>query len=255
MTDERIIAYLLGELPDEESERFEEECYADENCSERIGEAEEDLIHAYLSRGLTPEQRQHFERNYLTTKERRIQFAMVGALLTFGDTPGTEESPAPPVKLTWADRFAAFWGRQSWALRAGLAVGMAAVIAVALWLYRPRMNPPQGVATLTLTITTENRRDEGVRPERVKLPPEAGTLRISLKLPEGSTPAARHRVELVNDEGEARPLGIAGQNAVSLMVEVPAAQLTRGQYALRLFVISSDGTERRVNGSYFFIVE
>lgn len=256
MTDERITAYLLGELPDEESERFEDECFAGENWPEQISLAEDDLINAYLRRELTPEQRQHFERNYLTTETRKKRVAIAAALLTHIDSLGTEKVSVPePEEPTWFNRFAAFWHSQGWAARAGLAVGVLALLTGAFWVFRSHTLPPGGLATLTLTMTAENRRDEGIKPDRVRLPPEVGTLRISLGLPDGVAPAARYRVELVNDEGEARVLGVVGQDAGSLSVDIPAAQLTRGQYALRLFVINSEGVERRLSGSYFFIVE
>lgn len=255
MTDERITAYLLGELPDEESERFEEECFASNNWPDQIGPAENDLIDAYLRRELTPEQHQHFELNYLSTKARRERVAAAVALLAHVDSLGPQEAPAPPVEPNLIKRLIDFWGGQSWALRAGLAVGVVAVVASAIWLALPRTSSPQSVATLTLTISTTNRRDEGVRAERVKLPPGVRALRILLKLPEGATPAARYRVELLNDEGDAAPVKLSGQDAGSLSVEIPAEQLARGQYALELFIVNPAGTEQRVSGSYFFIVE
>jgi len=256
MTDERITAYLLGELPDEESERFEEECFVSESWPEEINLAEEDLIDAYLRRELVPEQHQHFEQNYLTTEARRKRVAAAAALLTYVDTFRAVKAPAAQsFKPSWIERFTAFWGHQNWALRAGLTVGVIVVLIGALWLSRPRTAPPKGLATLTLTMTAESRRDEGTRPQRVSLLPETGVLRISLKLPEESAQSPRYRVEMVTVEGETSSPEVVGQDGASLFVEVPAAQLMRSQYALKLFAINSDGTERRISGSYFFIVE
>ena len=48
MTDERIIAYLLEELPEDDLERFEDECFAQESWPAQINLVEEDLIDAYL---------------------------------------------------------------------------------------------------------------------------------------------------------------------------------------------------------------
>lgn len=82
MDDERIVAYLLGELPEEESERFEDECYfAGEDWPEEVRAAEHDLVDAYLRKELTPKQRQHFEQNYLTSNERQQRVATAAALL------------------------------------------------------------------------------------------------------------------------------------------------------------------------------
>src|SRR3712207_2093541 len=81
MTDERIIAYLLNELSEEESEQFEDECFAAEAWPPEINLAEEDLIDAYLRNELTAERRQRFEQNYLTTEERQERVRVAAALL------------------------------------------------------------------------------------------------------------------------------------------------------------------------------
>src|SRR6201989_587549 len=86
MTEERIIAYLLEELPEEEAERFEDECFADESRPEQIKLAEEDLIDEYLRGGLTPERRRRFEENYLTTDARAERVRMAAALLRHVDS-------------------------------------------------------------------------------------------------------------------------------------------------------------------------
>ena len=257
MTDKHIIAYLLEELPEDDLERFEDECLAQESWPTQINLVEEDLIDAYLRNELTPERRQRFERNYLTTQARQERVSMAAALLRHIDECNAASMAAvavPPTELTWAERFRAFWMRQAWGLRAATSIAMVAVVACALWLsFRPPA--PRTLATLTLSVSSNNRA-EGTRAERVKLPPNAEALNISLTLPQQSPrPAARYRVELENDNGETKPAEVAGKDAQSVLVVIPAAQLARGQYALKLFVIKPDDAEQRINGSYFFIVE
>lgn len=254
MTDERIFAYLLGELPEEEAERFDVEYFASEDLAEQIRPAEDDLIDAYLRDELTPAQRQHFEQNYLTTKARKKRVAMAAGLLGYVNTLKPEEAPAPaPVGPTWISSFIAFWGNRNWALRAGLAVGVVLIVAGGLWLSRSRTRPPRVVATLNLTISDDDRA-EGAQPGRVRLPTDAEALRINLKLP-GQSAAAGYDAELINDEGKTTPLSVAGRDAESVSVEIPAALLPRGEYALKLYVIRPDGTQQRVPGLYFFNVE
>ena len=254
MTDERIIAYLLEELPEDDLERFEDECFAQESWPTQIDMVEEDLIDAYLRNELTPDRRQRFERNYLTTEARQERVIMAVALLRHIDEQNAASKVAaalPPSDLTLAERFRAFWSSQPWALGTAALIAIVAVIAGALWLRSPA---PQSFVTLTLTISNINRAG-GAQPGKVKLPPDAGALKISLTLPEQLPPAARYRVELENDNGETKPVEIAGEDAQSVLVVIPASQLARGQYALKLFAIRPDGTEQRISGSYFFIVE
>jgi methionine-rich copper-binding protein CopC len=257
MTDERIIAYLLEELPEEESERFEDECFAEENWPAQLSLAEEDLIDAYLRDELTPEQRQRFEHNYLTTEARQERVRMAAALLRRVDEYNAASSApvaARPPEPSWTERLHAFWNSQHWALRSAAAFSLVAVMAVALWLSLSRAPSPQTFATLTLAVSVNNRA-EGAQAGKVKLPLSASALRISLMLPEQLPQASRYRVEWENDRGEAKPLEIAGQDAQSVSVVIPASQLARGQYALKLFAIKADGTEQRTGGSYFFTVE
>src|ERR1044071_7872004 len=129
MNDVRIVAYLLGELSEEDTERFEEKCFADEDWPEEIRAVEHDLADTYLRNELTPEQRQHFEQNYLTTPERLKRVATAAALLGHVKTLGQEKTTEQKHgELVWIDSFIAVWRGQRWAMRAGLAVGVVAVV-------------------------------------------------------------------------------------------------------------------------------
>jgi hypothetical protein len=257
MTDERIIAYLLEELPQEELEQFEDECFALESWPAQLNLVEEDLIDAYLRDELSQEQRQHFERNYLTTEARQERVIMAAALLHHVDehqAVAKAAVAAEPTKQTWAAKLHAFWSGQTWALRTAAAITIVAILAGAWWLSRAHAPSPGSFAMLTLTISDSNRA-EGAQAGKVSLPLNADALRISLTLPERLPPTARYRVELENNNGETKPLEVAGQDAQSVSVLIPSAQLARGQYALKLFAVRADGEEQRIPGSYFFAVE
>ncbi len=257
MTDEHIIAYLLGELPEEELEQFEDECFAQETWPAQLSLTEEDLIDAYLRGELTQEQRQRFERNYLITEARQQRVIMAAALLRHVDERQAVAKvtvATPPTEQTWVGRLRALWSNQAWALRATAALIVVAIIVGAWWLSRPRTPSTQTFATLTLTISGSNRAD-AAQAGKVNFPLPASALRISLTLPERLPPAVRYRVELDKDNGETKPLEIVGQDAQSVSVLIPAPQLTRGQYALKLFATKADGIEQRIPGSYLFTVE
>jgi methionine-rich copper-binding protein CopC len=253
MTNETIIAYLLEELTEDDLERFEDECFAQESWPTEIELAEEDMIDAYLRNELLPERRQRFEQNYLTTDARHERVSIAAALLRHIDDVSKPVSVGPSAELTWAGRFHAFWNSPSWGLRAATAIGLVVVFSGALWLLVLRPSPPT-FAALTLSIRSNNRA-EGAQADRIKLPPNAEVLNISLILPQPSPPAERYRVELENDNGDAKSAEVAEKNAQTVFAVVPAAQLARGQYVLKLFAIKPDGTEQRITGSYFFIVE
>lgn len=256
MTDERIIAYLLKELPEDELERFEEECFAQEDWPLEINSAEEDLIDAYLRNELNAEQRQRFEQNYLTTEGRCERVRMAAALLRHVDAHYTAvKLPAPQsqTKSRWADWFRALLGGQNLIFRAGTAVLVAALIIGLLWLFLFRKSAPQTFATLSLSLSVNNR-EEGGRAARVTLPIKEDALKIALRLPDASA-ADQYRVTLMNANGETKPLDVVEQDGQFISVVIPAGQLQRGQYALLVFMKKGDNTEQRISGSYLFTVE
>lgn len=260
MTDERIIAYLLEELPEEQLEQFEDECFAEETWPEQLKLVEEDLIDAYLRNELEPERRERFKHNYLTTEAREERVIMAAALLRHVDErqSGARRDLAiqqtAPDKPGLTEQLRAFWGSRPWALRTALALGLVAILAGAWWFFYPRTRSVQTFATLTLNISRSDRA-EGAQAGKVRLPLGADALRISLTLPAQLPEAVRYRAELDTESGETRSLEIAGHDAQSVIVVIPAAQLKRGQFALNLYAIKSDGTEQPISGSYFFIVE
>jgi hypothetical protein len=258
MIDERVIAYLLEELPEAEQERFEEECFAEDDWPAQLNLVEEDLIDDYLRDALAPEQRSHFEQNYLTTDARMERVRMAAALLQHVDERQAAviqpAVAATPANESWGERFRAFWSSPAWMPRAAvvsLAV-VAVVVASAWWL--ARAPAPKTFAELSLSVSASDRAS-GVQPGTVKLPLNADALRISLTLPVETSTATRHRVELENSKGEVQTLEIAGRNARSVSVVIPASRLARGRYAARLYTTDAAGTEQRINGSYFFNVE
>lgn len=257
MTEDRIIAYLLEELPKEELEQFEEECFAEEDWPNQIELAEEDLIDAYLRKELTQEQRGHFEQNYLITGARKERVTLAAAFLDHldGCEATTEQAlRAPSTKLSWTERLRVFWNNGGWQLRAAASLALLIIVIGGVWFYLSRTNRPQSFATLTLTISASNRA-EGVQAARVTLPLNRDALKIFLTLPAEASTNANYRVTLESNSGDTKTLNVAERDAQSVAVELPASQLKPGRYAVKLTAIQPDGTEQRIPGNYFFEVE
>lgn len=258
MTDERIIAYLLEELPEEDSKRFEEECFAQESWPEQISLVEDDLIDGYLRGDLTPEQRRSFEQKYLTTPARLERVRAAAVLIRHVDEQKSGELPkiVTPTRPGWSERLRAFWGGQGSAPRFAAALVVLAVVFGALWLALAGRRSPRSVATLTLNSSLNNRL-EGAQAGTVNLSSGADALSITLRLPDGAAQAERYRVELESLEsvgGTKINVEAQRQDAQSVRVEIPTAQLEQGRYAVKLFADKPVGAAQRV-GNYFFIVE
>lgn len=263
MTEDRIIAYLLEELPEAEAERFEDECFAGESWPEQLQLAEEDLIDEYLRGGLTPERRRRFEESFLTTDARVERVRMAAALLRHVDSQASvtaEETHAagtvPPEDKWRASWLGALWGGRSPVPRAALSFALLLVVFAGAYVaYRLVNNSNRTVVLVALTPTSAERGAGGAETTKVKLPSDAGALRVSLALPEGTQPASRYRVELEDREGKTESLQAEGEAARAVTVLIPAARLARGTYALKLYAINAEGAEQRVKGSYLFSIE
>src|SRR5919205_1594482 len=138
MTDERITAYLLEELTEQESEQFEEQCFAQDEWPEQIDAAEQELIDAYLRNELTSDRKRRFQERYLTTDARK---ARVLAARTMQEVL----CPQSPEKVTFSEKLKAFWQRPL-VPQAAVAV---LVLAIGIGIFLPqllRSRPPQTVS-------------------------------------------------------------------------------------------------------------
>lgn len=75
--DERLVRYLLGQLPEGEVEKVEEASIVDDTIAARLRCLENDLVDAYVSGTLDPRTRERFESYYLASplRRRKVQFA------------------------------------------------------------------------------------------------------------------------------------------------------------------------------------
>jgi hypothetical protein len=69
--DQVIIQYLLGFLPEEETERVEELCFVDDEFAARLSTVENDLVDAYVRGKLSGEKLERFDSYYLASPMRR----------------------------------------------------------------------------------------------------------------------------------------------------------------------------------------
>jgi hypothetical protein len=93
--DDRLVRYLLGELPPEEQERLEAEFFARDEAFHDLLAAEDDLIDAYCGGGLAGPLRERFEARYLRTDEgrERVEFARALRRLSPGTRPSRRWLP------------------------------------------------------------------------------------------------------------------------------------------------------------------
>lgn len=84
--DDRVfVHYLLGLLPEEDAERLDELCVADDNVASRLCAVENDLVDAYIRGTLAEDALKRFESFYLASPRRREKVMVARGLLRIVD--------------------------------------------------------------------------------------------------------------------------------------------------------------------------
>jgi hypothetical protein len=246
--------YLLGRLPEEEQDRFEEEWLMDDEGFEELVGAEDDLIDAYVAGRLTAEEAHRFEARFLSAPARRERVAFARALRQLADARPLIAVQAPrrrpwsswlPLAASLAALAVGGWSlvrMQALSRSLSAARGEQQAVEGRLSAERARAEGltadlaatrqgPGGITAWTLEGGGE--RAPGPSNERA-LPPSAEWVRLRLQAP-ALLPAADLRAVLETAEGRQlvvqeglRPRG----RAVEVMV--PASLLVPGSYVLSL---------------------
>jgi len=235
MTDERITAYLLEELTEQESEQFEEQCFAQDEWPAELDAAEQELIDAYLRNELPSDRRRRFLERYLTTDARK---ARVLATKSFHET-----LCAVQPKSAWKEWLRALIQRP---LVPQTAIALLVLVTVVAVVLVPRS--PKTFTQVELAMSSPDR-GTAAQTKVVSVPLRAEALQIHLVLPQPSADVAGYRVTWENVDGPLRELKIDSHTDTSAAVSIPANQLKPGHYILRL----SD--KNGVVGNYYFDVE
>ncbi len=99
--------YLLGLLPEDKAEEFDELSVTDDDFAGDLESAENDLIDAYLKKDLSESELARFQAYYLASPLRREKVEFAKSLQTVAGKH-FEEINRPVEKQSWADFFASF---------------------------------------------------------------------------------------------------------------------------------------------------
>jgi hypothetical protein len=245
---ERIRRYLLGQLTDGAREDFEQELLVDEDLFEELQVVEDELNDAYLLGELPRDERAQFEQYFLAAPERQEKLRFARALNRYVTVASQREhtagdfSPVPKSGRTLL-------------FRAVAVLAVVILVAGMLVFLRQRSSSPKTFATLNLTISQSTRGEEGAAPPKVKLPLSEDALKVVLRLPDQSPKATRYRVELASENGQNSSQEAIAQDGQSVTFVIPAGELRRGLYSLKVLAVRAEGGEQRINGNYSFAVE
>jgi hypothetical protein len=235
--DERIIEYLLGELPEAESSLMEEQYLASQDTFRQMQEIEAELHDAYARGSLSRERRLRFEQQLLATPRQlqRLEFsrAMIQA----------QSSSRRP--LVWT----------SLPKPAILAIGIAAMLTIAIGVWwttsqklRVQVAQPaiesRSPIVVVATLVPGATRAAGEE-FTIKLPANADVLRLTAGLERDSHPSYNAVLRTPEGVESWRNSDLHSQlnaAAPSVILDIPATSLVSGHYALTLSGDKPDGT-------------
>ena len=237
--------YLLGQLTDDEEQKLEERLLVEDDFLQEVELTKDELAQEYASGELTTKERQWLQKNFLASPEgkQRHEFAK-----TF-DNYVTNHRAQRQKSISLIERLRNLLNQPKFLT----AASTAAVLVIAIGVYGIiQRSTPRSVAQLTV-MNSPGTRSIGLGSglQSVKLREDA--LKLTLMLPQAVSPGSAYRIELLSDDNITRTFETRAQETQSISVEIPAAQLPRGQYVATVSTIN--GNPPRLPGYYYFKVE
>jgi len=245
--------YLLGQLKEKAEARLELRLLTDPGFGDAFDTVVDEITDQYVGNELQGDDRKRVEQYFLRSPERQNKVRFACELLRQAAVERSSKTvniPVPPQPGLWA-RASLFWNRQALSLRFATTFASLIILVGIVMLAIPRNPSSPAYASLPLKISSSDR-SVGPASPSVKLQGTAG-IRIELTVPDEAPAARSYRVNLKGEQ-VSRDLPVAEQNARSVVVVVPTAELPPGSYAIRLFAVNADTSEERIPGSYVFNV-
>jgi hypothetical protein len=244
--------YLLGQLEQIDAERLELRLLSDAAFGEEFDVIVNEITDEYVGNELHGDDRKRVQQYFLRSSERQNKMRFASGLLE----RAVAERGAAPVQVQPGvlDRLRSFWGSMTLITRFATTFAAIVIVAGVLMLTIPGTRTSGTYAFVNLAISNSERAT-GSEIKTVRLEPGSPGLRIELALPDQIPQSKNYRVELLDEKQAARNLRIEQQTEASLVVVVPANEISPGIYYVRLYTRNPDGTEQRIRGTYFFTVQ
>jgi hypothetical protein len=254
---EEINQYLLGTLPEAETEHLDELSLTNAEFAEALGAAENDLIDAYVQGELTGSVLQQFKSSYLASPRRRakVEFAQAFQILAekhqaaedVAESPREQKvsDPVPTAGVFRFPRLITQWGLVAAAL---------ALLLVGGWVLFENTGAARREPTIASFVLTPQTRDAS-EIRTLSIPSKADQVAMELELEPNDYSA--YQVELLG-ASDSQSLWRSGHltatvtgNSRALRISLPARLLKPQTYLLRVSGVSAGGVPEVV-GDYPF---
>lgn len=241
--------YLLGQLEQMDAERLELRLLSDAAFGEEFDVIVNEITDQYVGNEFHGDDRKRVQQYFLRSTERQNKMRFASGLL---ERAVAERGAAPiqvQVQPGMLDRLRAFWGSMTLITRFATSFAAIVIVAGVLMLTIPGTRTSGTYAFINLAISNSERAT-GSEIKTVHLEPGSPGIRIELALPDQIPQSKNYRVELLDEKQATRNLKIEQQTEASLVVVVPANEISPGTYYVRLYA-----GEQRIRGTYFFTVQ
>lgn len=243
---QRLRRYLLGDLDNAEREGIEQDLLTSDERFEELLFVEDEITDDYLAQRLSPDERRRFDTYFLKPFEHQEKLRFSRALHRAARTHNSGKEDLRPAQTWHLNRFI---------YTAAAVMVVAVIVGSVIWFnYRGRSNPTT-FATIQLNPSETTRSDDMIPPPLVKLPLREDAVRVVMNLPKDAPRAERYRAALETDFGKKTFIEPSAQDNNSVTVVLLSADLKRGQYAMSLYAVDSNGGSQRLRGSYRFNVQ
>jgi hypothetical protein len=242
-----IRQYLLGELDEERVQQLEQRLITDGDFKQEILMTEEDLLHEFVSGGLTEAERNQLMTRYLASPTQRRKLEIARALGRYAEAhqpPRPATVPASARFSSWLDifRFGNRTGRFAWA-----AVVLLIIVAgvALLWRLGPRdqvakLNDRESVVltpgpdVLAVELAPVVLRGGGAKPVKIDSAVKVVQIKIAI-----TTADSHYRAVLRDADGKdvVRLNELPVRNLSSgpiIVLQIPSTLLRPGSYELEL---------------------
>ncbi len=159
--DNLLRSYLLGALPEAETETCDELSFTDDAFVTRLQAVEDDLVDAYLQNELSGNERAQFQSYYLASPRRQEKVKFAQSLQSFAKhqvlapAPAASFAPAEPVRqvaretISWWDSLRSLFTLPNLTMQWGMAAAALLLLLAGGWLFtetqrlRGQMNAAQ----------------------------------------------------------------------------------------------------------------
>ena len=250
--------WLLGVLSQEQGELLEQRLITDARAFDEIPIVEEELIDEYLSGELSERESVAFESYFMNSAERRQQFRVAKALRRYverEDPFGRHTDPEAENLPSFVKQQPSFLASLN-AWKIPLTTTVAILVIVVVWISY-KSSPATRGPSLAVFLEPAVQTREGGALQQINVPPNIEIIELHAKL---SKQQSKNYHAVLFDAGgntiftnDKLTIDTSGSEIDVVVVPVPAARLTSGQYRLQLDISRPDGSPETA-ASYRFLV-